>query len=153
MARRKEDKNAVRAATEHSFANVARLWLDHWQVGKSPRHVDSTRRRLESNILPVLGVRPITEIEAPEEVAMVKLVDERGARDIAKRTLETTGQIFRYSIAHGHGRRNPATEIRPRDILRSAQRKNYARVDARELPKLLRQIEVYKGRQVTRLAL
>jgi integrase len=153
MVKRKEDRSAVRAATEHSFAKVARLWLDHWREGKSLRHVDSTRRRLESNILPVLGARAVAEIEAPEIVAMVKLIDERGARDIAKRTLETTGQIFRYAVAHGHGRRNPAAEIRPRDILRSAQRKNYARVDARELPKLLRQIEVYRGRQVTRLAL
>ena len=64
MVKRKEDRSAIRAATEHSFANVARLWLDHWREGKSLRHVDSTRRRLESNILPVLGVRPVAEIVA-----------------------------------------------------------------------------------------
>ena len=105
------------------------------------------------DILPVLGARPIAEIEAPELVAMTKAIEDRGARDIAKRALETAGQVFRYAIAHGQARRNPVTEIRPRDILKSARKTNYARVDARELPALLRAIEVYQGTHVTRLAI
>jgi integrase len=127
--------------------------MDHWQHGKSLRHVDSTRRRLSANILPSLGAHPIAEIEAPELVAMVKVIEQRGARDIAKRALETTGQIFRYAIAHGYAKRNPASEIRPADILKTTRKTNYARVDAKELPNLLRQIEVYPGTHVTRLAI
>jgi site-specific recombinase XerD len=115
--------------------------------------VDSTRRRLASNILPSLGSLQIAEIEAPDIVAMVRAVEARGARDVAKRALETTGQIFRYAIAHGYAKRNPATEIRPRDILKASLRLNYARIDAKELPNLLRQIEVYQGTHVTRLAM
>ena len=65
---------------------------------------------------------------------MTKAIELRGARDIAKRALETTGQIFRYAIAHGYARRNRASEIRPRDILKSTRKTNYARVDANELP-------------------
>jgi integrase len=67
--------------------------------------------------------------------------------------LKTTGQGFRYAIAHGHARRNPATEIRPRDILKSARKSNFARVDAKELPALLSAIEVYPGKHITRLAI
>jgi integrase len=152
MAKRKAVRTAERVANENSFASVTAKWLAHWQEGKSPRHVDSTKRRLSANILPVLGARPVAEIEAPELVTMVRLIDSRGARDIAKRALETTAQIFRYSIAHGYAKRNPATEIRPRDILRPARKANYARIDAKELPKLLRQIEIYPGTHVTRLA-
>jgi len=122
MAQRKADRTAERVASENSFASVAAQWLQHWRHGKSPQHVDSTRRRLAANILPTLGARPIAEIEAPEVVAMVRLIEARGARDIAKRALETTGQIFRYGIAHGYAKRNPATEIRPRDILKGSPR-------------------------------
>jgi integrase len=67
--------------------------------------------------------------------------------------LETAGQVFRYAIAHGLAERNPATAIRPRDILKATRKVNYARIDARELPKLLKQIEIYQGRQLTRLAM
>jgi len=63
------------------------------------------------------------------------------------------GQVFRYGIAHGYAKRNPATEIRPSDILKSIPKTNYARIDAKELPTLLRRIEVYQGTQVTRLAM
>ena len=153
MAERKAKKRAERVAVENSFASIAARWLEHWQDGKSPRHVDSTKRRLASNILPSLGALQVTEIEAPEVVAMVRLIESRGARDVAKRALETIGQIFRYAIAHGFAKRNPATEIRPRDILRASRKTNYARIDARDLLELLRQVEVYPGTHLTRLAL
>ena len=153
MAKRKEDKAADGSAAANSFATISELWLEHWSVGKSPRHVDSVRRRLAADILPQLGSRPISEIEAPELVAMTKTIEKRGAHDIAKRALETTGQIFRYAIAHGYGKRNPASEIRPSDILKTVRKTNYARIEARELPELLRRIEVYQGTHVTRLAI
>jgi integrase len=153
MASRKAEKTAERASIENSFQTIAGLWLEHWKEGKSLRHVEYTRRRMEMDILPVLGARPVAEIEAPELVAMTKAIERRGARDIAKRALETVGQVFRYAIAHGFARRNPATEIRPSDILKSSRKANYARVEAKELPELLRAMEVYQGKHVTRLAI
>ena len=153
MSKRKADKTAERVVSENSFASVSTRWLDHWRDGKSDRHVETTRRRLAANVLPFLGALPIAEIEAPAIVAMVGTINARGARDIAKRSMETTGQIFRYAIAHGLTTRNPAAEVRPRDILKPSQKVNYARVEAKELPHLLRQIEVYQGTHVTRLAI
>jgi integrase len=152
MAERKAERLKETTQAVGSFNSVAALWLEHWRDGKSARHADSVERRMKADILPCLGVRPIAGIEAPELVSMVKAIEGRGARDIAKRALETTGQIFRYAIAHGYARRNPASEIRPNDILKSARKVNYARVDAKELPALLKAIEVYKGTPVTRLA-
>jgi integrase len=136
-----------------SFASIAVEWLLHWQDGKSGRHVDSTRRRLDSNILPSLGPLQITEIEAPDIVAMVRSIEARGARDIAKRAMETTGQIFRYVIANGKVRRNPVGDFRPGDVLKATRKTNYARIDEKELPHLLKEIEVYRGTPLTRLAL
>jgi integrase len=153
MARRKAERVRSASADVHSFQSVASRWLEHWSVGKSPRHVDTTRRRLEANVYRLLGARPIAEIQAPELVRMVKAIEQRGVSDLAKRALETTGQIFRYAIAYGYATRNPTAEIRPGDILKPTRKVNFARVDARELPALLRAIEVYRGHVVTRLAM
>ena len=153
MAQRKGGKNAEQVSTENSFASISAKWLEHWQDDKIQRHVDSTRRRLASNIVPCLGSLQMTEIEAPDVVAMVRAVEARGARDVAKRAFETTGQIFRYAIAHGYAKRNPATDVRPRDILKASLKSNYARIEAKELPNLLRQIEIYPGTHVTRFAM
>jgi integrase len=153
MALRKAERAKNMVSDPNSFKTVSDLWLDHWSVGKSARHVDTTRRRLKANTLPMLGSRPIAEIEAPELVRMAKAIEKRGASDLAKRALETTGQIFRYAVAHGYCKRNPAAEIRPGDILKPTRKVNFARVEARELPALLRCIEVYRGHVVTRLAM
>jgi hypothetical protein len=99
MAQRKAEKAAEKIAVENSFQSATTRWLEHWQVGKSPRHVDSVRRRMGAEILPCLGARSIAEIEAPELAAMANAIQDRGARDIAKRALEEVGQVFRYGIA------------------------------------------------------
>lgn len=150
MAERKQQAFAPAGTT---FMQVARQWWDHWSPSRSARHADYVLRRMEADIFPALGQRPIGEIQAPELVRMTKMIEERGALDIAKRSLQTCGQIFRYAIAHGLATRNPATEIRPGDILVARRKQNYARVDAKELPALLRHIEVYQGSSVTRMAM
>jgi integrase len=153
MALRKVEKSAEQVANENSFATIAAEWLEHWQDGKSPRHVDSTRRRLNSNILPSLGALQIAGIDAPDIVAMVRTIEARGARDVAKRAMETTGQIFRYAIARGKVKRNPAQDFRPSDVLKATRKTNYARIAEKELPHLLKEIELYRGTPLTRLAL
>lgn len=67
--------------------------------------------------------------------------------------METTGQVFPYAIAHGYAKRNPAVEIKPSDTLKSVRKTNYARIDAKELPDLLKKIEVYQGTHLTGLAI
>jgi integrase len=84
---------------------------------------------------------------------MAKAIEQRGARDIAERALQTVGQVFRFALAHGHSHRNPASDFKPSDILKSARTTNYARIDAKALPELLRAIEVYQGTHITRLAI
>src|ERR1700733_11258270 len=153
MAERKAERTANRETNGLSLREVAAKWHEHWKDGNSAHHVKATWSRLGTNVFPAFGDIAITDIEAPQIVAMVKGVQDRGKLDIAKRALETTGQIFRYAVAHGHAKRNPAADIKPGDILKSRQKVNHARVDAKELPALLRAIELYQGKHVTRLAM
>jgi integrase len=153
MAERMAEKTAVKVATEHTFEKIAALWLEHWQGNKSARHSATTQNRLRVNVYPVLGERPIAEVEPMELVQLAKGIEARGASDMAKRILQIVGMVFRYAVAHGYIKRNPAAEIRPSDILKPTRKTNMARIDARELPALLRSIEVYEGRQLTRLAI
>ncbi|MFD0667338.1 tyrosine-type recombinase/integrase [Ramlibacter sp. MAHUQ-53] len=150
----KHTARAIRQAeTINTFEAVAREWWGVWKSSRSDSHVQYVIRRLEQNVFPAIGARPVAQVEAPELVAMAKAVEARGALDIAKRCLQMCNQVFRYAIAHGKANRNPATDIRPSDILPARAKQNYARVDARELPMLLRKIDAYQGHTVTRLAI
>jgi len=152
-AQKKSEKTLQKELVEKSFATISAKWLEHWKDDKSLRHVDSTSRRVTANILPTLGSLQMADIKAPHIVAMAQSIEARGARDVAKRALETTNQIFRFAIAHGLADRNPAAEIRPRDILKPSLKTNYARISEKDLPELLRKIEFYPGTHVTRVAL
>lgn len=110
-------------------------------------------RRFETNVFPHIGSRPVSAVAATELVAMLNAIQERGAIDLAKRALQTSSMVFRFAIANGLANRNPAADIKPSDVLRSRPTANLARIDAKELPDLLRQIEAYRGTPATRLAL
>lgn len=153
MAQRATDKITKQASAENSFQSVASLWWDHWHSAKSARHADDVKRRLNADVFPAIGARPVSEIQAHELVAMVQTISKRGALDIAKRALQTSGQVFRYAVAHGLAQRNPASDIKPSDVLASRKAGNYARISAKELPELLRHIEGYTGAAITRLAM
>ncbi len=153
-AQRRRDAKLTKAAGDaHTFEAVARQWWAHWKGLKSTRHADYVLRRLEADAFPALGARPIATITAPQLLAMAKAVEARGAVDIAKRSLQTCGQIMRYAVAHGLIERNPAADVKPADALKPHKKENYARLDAREMPDLLRKIEAYQGSPYTRLAM
>lgn len=154
VAAKRAERQAKAIATVNNFEAVAREWWEHWKHARtSTHHVDQTLRRLEADVFPKLGARPIAEIEVPELVDMARDIEKRGATELAKRSLQMCSMIFRYAIANGKARRNPAIDIKPSDVLKARKVENYARVGAGELPMLLRKIEAYQGTPITRLAI
>lgn len=99
-----------------SFGAVQKKWFEKWSDKKSPRYQVQMERRIKTDILPRLGHRQIMDIEAPDIANMAKTIDSRGAGELARRALFTTGQIFRFAIAHGHARRNPVADFKPSDV-------------------------------------
>lgn len=152
-AARQDAKSASAAASASNFEAVARAWHVQWKAARSDHHADYVLRRLEADVFPEIGAKPIADLTAPMLVRVAKKIEARGALDIAKRALQTCGQIFRYAVAHGFIDRNPASDIKPADVLISRTKTSYARLDAKELPELLRRMAVYDGSPYTRLAL
>jgi integrase len=118
-----------------------------------PHHASDVLRRLESNIFPALGKRPIDSIDAPELLVAVRKIEARGAYDLAHRVLQVCGQVFRYGIATGRCTRDLAADLR--GALTPHLKKNQAAVRPEELPALLKAIASYDtlGDRQTMLAL
>ena len=150
---RQEDKFMAAKSLTNSFESVARDWWDSWQGTKTPAHATRIIRRLESDVFPLIGNRPLTDITAPLLLMMAKRIESRGALDIARRSLQTCSQIMRYAVAHGIAERNPAADIKASEALKPTKTKNNARIEARELPELMRKINGYQGHPLTRIAL
>jgi integrase len=150
---KQDSRLAMRMRMETTFEAVARAWFEHWKGPRTERHSEYVMRRLEADVFPALGRKPITDITAPQLLAMAKTIEARGALDIAKRALQTCGQVLRYAVAHGILERNPAADVKPGDALKARKKLNYARLDAKEVPTLLRKIDAYQGTPHTRLAM
>lgn len=151
--RRRDEKLAQRVALATHFEGVAREWHAGWKTARSGRHADYVLRRLEADVFPALGRMPIAEITAPQLLAVAKKIEARGASDIARRAWQTCGQVFEYALAHGKVERNPAKDVRPGAALKPRRKEHFARVDAKEMPELLRKLAAYQGSPYTRFAL
>jgi integrase len=136
-----------------TFEYVARDWLTTIHEHKvSAGHAERTRIRLEQDAFPWLGRRPIAEIEAPELLACLRRVEARGAIETAHRVKDICGQVFRFGIATGNCKRNPAADLR--DALRPVESRHHAAiVDPKGAGELLRDMMAYQGHPVTRAAL
>ena len=150
---KQQEAKAIQREADSSFEKVARKWWEWWSIGKSPRHADTVMRRLEADVFPAFGHKFIDAVTAADIRELMLAIERRDARDVAKRSHETTSQIFRFAIARDIASRNPAADFKPRDILAKAKTENRARVDAKELPELLAKMDGYNGDAITRFAM
>ena len=133
---------AERAA--NSFEVVAREWYGKFAPNWAEHHGDRILRRFERDIFPWIGGRPIAEIKAPELLAVVRRIENRGAIETAHRALANCGQVFRYAIATGRADRNIAADLR--GSLPPVKAENFAAItDPAKAAVLLRTLDGYQG--------
>lgn len=147
------DPAFCKKAVGKTFEAVAREWHSRWSAPLKGRYADYVLARLEADVFPTIGYQLPSAIPTSAFRDVAQKIEARGALEIARRVLQKCGQIMRYAVAHDYAARNPVTDVRPADILRPRKRRHYPRVDAKELPDLLRAIENYVGGEHTRLAL
>lgn len=149
-------KSAMKAAQpgsgENSFEVIAREWFKEYKHTWSDGHAVTIMSRMENNIFPYLGARPVSEIEPPEVLEVLRRVKARGALESAHRIRTIFGQVFRYAIATGRARRDVAADLK--GALPPAISTNFAAItNPDELGQLLRTFDSYQGTPVVRAAL
>lgn len=139
---------------ENSFEAVTREWhgelveADHWDKD----HAASKLHKLEKDIFPWLGRRPIDQITPPELLESLRRVQKRGALEAAHRLLYDCTKIWTHAIATGKATYNSALQLK--GILPPIKKGNHAAlIEPKAVALLLRAIEDYQGSLVVRTAL
>ena len=148
---KKEAKRLATLKNANTFEAVAREWLEKRRHEWAPITADVALGRLETHILPKLGPRPIADLAAPEVLAMLRAVEDKGTLETARRVMNISGQIFMYAIATGRAERNPVPDLR--GALKTPVVKHRSFLKESELPLYLRKLKAYDGSLQTRLAL
>jgi len=151
-----ESKKAVKAASIEAGANslevVTREWAASYFKNKSDSHKDRTLRRLENYIFPWLGNKPISEVTAPQILEAVKRIEKLNKLETAHRTLQATGQVFRYAVQTGRALRDPCVDLRgalPATVVKHMA----AFTEPKDIAELLRAIDGFTGSITVQVAL
>ncbi len=148
---RKAMKQAETEETE-TFEAIAREWHIKFATTWTSGHAATIMGRLERDLFPWIGKRPIATIKAPELLAVLRRVESRGALESAHRIRTIAGQVFRYAVATGRAERDPAADLR--GALPQPGEKHHAAItDPKEVATLLRAIDGYQGHFVVKCAL
>ena len=149
---RKLEKLAKSQASANTFKAIAEEWI---AKGKREGKAPATINKLEWLLglaYPLLGDRPISEIEPPELLTALRTIERRGRYETAKRMRSTCGAVFRYAIATARASRDPSADLK--DALTSHKAKHHASITEPDaIGALLRAIDGYDGQPETRLAL
>ena len=134
-----------------SFETVAREWHAKYSAGWVESHSGRVLRRLEKDLFPWLGNRPVGEISAPELLAVLRRIENRGAVETAHRAMQNCGQVFRYAVATGRVERDPTSDLR--GALSPPTKTHHASIiEPTRVGELLRAIDGYEGKCALRLA-
>lgn len=141
---KKADRRAAHLAADNSFEVVALAWLEERRPYVEARQHERTLVRLQSDVFPWLGKRPIAEIDAPEILAVLKRIDSRGARFTAHRVRSEIGRVFVYGIKEGHCKGNPAASLVK--AIPPAQTTHFASItDPARVGEMLRAFDGFSG--------
>jgi len=136
---RQDNREAIVRNAANTFEVIAREWHENQKGRWSDNHYNNVMHRMERDIFPYMGKKPIKSIDAPVLLSVLRRIEKRGALDIAGRTRQICGQVFRYGIVTGKCSRDPTPDLR--GALKTRKTKHFAAIDAKELPELLQAIE------------
>lgn len=152
----RKDKKAAKVAeaanAAATFEAVAREWFAKFSPGWVPSHGGRILRRLEVDVFPWIGARPVGEVSPPEILSALRRIEGRGALETAHRALQNCGQVFRYAVATGRATSDPSRDLR--GALPPVKERHHPSItEPKAIGALLRTVEGYAGAFVTKCAL
>ncbi|MCE3232426.1 MAG: hypothetical protein K0R98_683 [Rickettsiaceae bacterium] len=147
---KQEEKQQAIAKIENSFEAIAKEWhtnnINRWEAENGVR----IWRRLENNIIPTLGKKPINEIKPSQILAAIRIMEQRGATYLSRKTVQTCSSVFRYAIASGKADYNPAADLK--EALKPHKVKSYPSIEEKELPNFLKKLAEIPAEATNKMA-
>jgi len=152
LQRASERRTAAGLPPVDSFEAVAREWHTKNASTWAASHAIKIIRRLEHDVFPWIGSKPVGSIRPMELLTLLKRVEYRGAVETTHRVQQNCGQVFRYAVATGRAESDPSRDLR--GALTPWKPEHYPTLtDARDVCRLLRDIEAYEGGFITKCAM
>lgn len=133
------------------FKVLAMQWMDDRKAAITEGTYLRDLSVFEKDIFPDLGDVSIELIKGNDILACAKKIEERGALEMAKRSIPLTGRVFRYAIRKGIIENDPTPHLQ--EALKPRKVKHMARLDISEFPPFLERMDRYHGNLLVKTAL
>ena len=151
---RKAAKVTRAGLAANTFEVIGREWYAKAMMDKAETTKQKLLRRLEVDVFPWIGARPVADIVPADLVRIIERIESRGAVDLAKRVHNAVGRIFKYAVTKGFASSNPAQSIDLSLILTQNSVQHHSSVtEPKAVGELLRAIGGFTGSFSTKCAL
>jgi integrase len=151
-AAKRAQKNAGEERAANSFEVVAREWFETWRIGKSENTYSKVIARLEKDVFPYIGAKPIAEIKPPEILEVLRRIESRGVVETAHKAKYSIQQAYDYAVSLGKAGTNPCRVLH--GVLKPIRAEHFPSItEPAKVAELLRAIDAYKGYPIVRAAL
>ncbi len=141
---KQDEKRLAKLSAGNSFEKLTREWHERNKGRWSPAYAKNVLDRMEADIFPVIGNRPVAAISAPQVLEAIRKIETRGAHEIARRTMQCCGQVFRYAVATGKASSDPTRDLK--GALTRFEKGHYAALETKDLPEFLKAIDRNEAR-------
>lgn len=125
---------------DNTFKSIALEWHQNQNDRWSENYASKVLKGLELNVFPYIGDRPIRDITPPEFLnECLRRIEKRGSLDIAGRTRQICGQVFRYGIQTGRCDWDIAQNLT--GALKTHKKEHMRSLDTKQLPEFLKALE------------
>ena len=132
---REASGRAKKAATEHTFQNVATAWYELKKDSVTQAYAEDIWRSLTLHVFPDLGTTPISAINAPQVINLLRPLETKGSLETVKRLTQRLNEIMTYGVNSGLIHANPLSGIR--SVFKKPKKKNMAALPPDELNELM----------------
>lgn len=147
---RKKESNV-----EVNRSNLFKVLALQWMANRKDLLKEGTYLRdlsvFEKDIFPLIGDMPIDQIKGKDVFECAKKIEQRGAQEMARRSIPLVGRIFRYAIRQGLIENDPTPHLQ--EALKPRKVKHMARLDISEFPAFLLRMDKYHGSFLVKTAL
>lgn len=146
----KKQKSQLKDNNNH-FQKLAIEWMnDRRNVIKETTYLRDLSV-FEKDLFPFIGNMPIDQLKGKDILACAKRIEERGALEMAKRSIPLAGRIFRFAIRKGLIENDPTPHLH--EALKPRKIKHMARLDISEFPPFLERMDRYHGNPMIKTAI
>lgn len=149
---RKTVNSTKKLNAANSFEFVAREWWQSHMINKEDSHKGKVIRRFELYLFPWIGTKAISDITAPQLLEVIKRIEKLNKLETAHRTLQTSGQVWRYAVQNGYAIRDITADLK--GALPPTKVKHMAAfTEPKQIAELLRAIDGFNGSLTVQCAL